>query len=166
MNIEQAKAHIGKAVVLLPETNPYSNSEYPDLWKKFDLYGLSEGKIISVNGVGDVLVEFECEDDETAITGEYASLKVCFNPKHIALVNRNCSTERPCTPCYTDEGICEEKLQAFLTEMTEVSYKHGLKFVYPMDAETLAVTELHEDDLRGGGMGYQEVIKGSGFVEF
>ncbi|WP_269915321.1 hypothetical protein [Acinetobacter sp. HY1485] len=78
----------------------------------------------------------------------------------------NCSAERPCTPCYTDQSICEEKLQAFLTEMTEVSYKHGLKFVHPLNADTLAVTELHEDDLRGGGIGYQEVIKGSGFVEF
>ena len=86
VNIEEAQANIGKKVVLLPETNPYSNAQYANMWDKFDLYGLSEGKIISVNDFGDVLVEFECEDEETPITGEYISFKVHFNPKHIALV--------------------------------------------------------------------------------
>lgn len=76
-----------------------------------------------------------------------------------------CSNERPCVNCFADKGICEVKIQEFLKEMTEVSYKHGLKFIYPLNADTLAVTELHEDDLRHGA-GYVEVINGSGFVEF
>lgn len=85
-SIKEAQANIGKKVVLLPETHPYSNAQHINLWTKYDLYGLSEGKIISVNDAGNVEVEFECEGEETAITGNYLPFRLYLHPKHIALV--------------------------------------------------------------------------------
>lgn len=77
-----------------------------------------------------------------------------------------CSEERPCIPCYTDNGLCEDKLNSFLKEATELSYKYGLKFYAPLNHDSIGVCKLHEDDLRGGVKGYSEVVTGSGLVEF
>lgn len=76
-----------------------------------------------------------------------------------------CSEERPCIPCYTANGLCNDKLNEFLKESTQLAYKYGLKFYRPIDADVLGVCELYEEDIRHGS-GYVEVINGSGFVEF
>lgn len=85
MNIEEAKANIGAEVVLLEDTKPYSNSKYADLAKNYDLFGLSVGNILSVNDIGDALVKFECEDENTAVTGKYIDFHLNISVGHIAI---------------------------------------------------------------------------------
>lgn len=63
MNLEEAKANIGKEVVLDESTKPYGNLEYKNLNYKYDLYGLNSGHIIGVNDLGEILVEFIDFDD-------------------------------------------------------------------------------------------------------
>ncbi|RSO56358.1 hypothetical protein EA756_11735 [Acinetobacter lactucae] len=79
---------------------------------------------------------------------------------------KHCSDERPCINCFADQGTCEA-LQAFLNDLTELTYKHKFALcVTETSGDCLAVIPLHEADPDGHGPSYVEVIKGSGFIQF
>lgn len=76
-----------------------------------------------------------------------------------------CTEERPCTPCYANDGTCEVN-EAFMKELTDLSYKYGVTVgVTQESGDTIALFPMLEEDKRLGAS-YTEVITGSGFIEF
>ncbi|ENU07746.1 hypothetical protein [Acinetobacter calcoaceticus] len=79
---------------------------------------------------------------------------------------KHCSDERPCINCFADQGTCEA-LQAFLIELTELTYKYKIALcMTETSGDCIAAIPLSDADPDGHGPSYIEVIKGSGFIQF
>lgn len=76
----------------------------------------------------------------------------------------NCEDCKPCVNCYSDQGLCIDKVKLFLKELTELTLKHDL--IISVDANS-GLMFLHEQDKEYMYCeGYREVIKGSGRIEW
>lgn len=59
----------------------------------------------------------------------------------------SCSDERPCTPCYTDQGICDQRKQDFLDGLNDLSKSTGLHIFVDQGTNEICFGENPKDCL-------------------
>ena len=76
----------------------------------------------------------------------------------------DCTENKPCIPCYCDQGVCQAKKNEFLRELTELSYKYDLILDVNASSGLMFISERNKDYLHCEG--YREVISGCGEIEW